>query len=164
MPQFDVIFGPAYKGIPLAASVALLLWRDHGIDVGWAYDRKEAKTHGEGGILVGAPLAEKRVLILDDVITSGKAIRIGMNNIIQGNGKIVAGVLLLDREEITGGVEGSESAERTSAVEQVAKEIRGPVTALIGMRDLMAWLGGQGQDADLERMKEYWVKYGVGSS
>ena len=123
--------------------------------------RKEAKTHGEGGILVGALLTEKRVLILDDVITSGKAIRIGMTNIIQGKGKIVAGVLLLDREEVTGGVD--DGGASTSAVEQVSKEIGGPVTALIGMRDLMAWLSGQGRDADLERMKEYWAQYGIGS-
>ncbi|KIJ51333.1 hypothetical protein M422DRAFT_26749 [Sphaerobolus stellatus SS14] len=163
-PPFDIIFGPAYKGIPLAASVALLLWRDHGIDVGWSYDRKEAKAHGEGGILVGAPLAEKRVLILDDVITSGKAIRIGMNNIIQGHGKIVGVVICLDREEVTGGVEAPAEGERTSAVEQVSKEIGGPVTALIGMRDLMNWLAGQGREEDLGRMREYWAKYGTGKA
>ena len=73
LPQFDILFGPAYKGIPFAACTALLLHRDHGIDVGYAYDRKEAKDHGEGGVTVGAPVKGKRVLILDDVATAGTA-------------------------------------------------------------------------------------------
>jgi len=122
-------------------------------------NRKEAKTHGEGGILVGADVSSKRVLILDDVITSGKAIRIGVDNLISGNGKIVACVLCLDREEIGVGMESVQG--RTSAVEQVASEIGGPVSALIGMQDLMAWLEGKGRHDDLVRMQAYWQQYGI---
>ncbi|KAF8526038.1 orotate phosphoribosyltransferase [Hysterangium stoloniferum] len=154
LPAFDVIFGPAYKGIPLAATVALVLWRDYQIDLGWAYDRKETKDHGEGGILVGAAVASKRVLILDDVITSGKAIRIGLSNVAAGGGKIVGAMVCLDREE-SGPVMGE------SAVAQVSKDIGGPVTALLTMSNLMAWLEIKGRNDDLSRMKEYQAKYGV---
>ena len=72
--KFDVIFGPAYKGISLGAVVAASLYSDYGIDAGFAYNRKEAKDHGEGGKLVGADMKEKRVLVIDDVITAGTAI------------------------------------------------------------------------------------------
>lgn len=159
IPQFDVIFGPAYKGIPLAASVALVLYRDYGIDVGWAYDRKEAKSHGEGGVLVGAPTKDKKVLILDDVITAGTAIRIALTNIQNAGGKVVGVITCLDREEISGG----DVADRgVRAVDQVASEIGGPVRSLLRMRDLMAWLTLKGREEDLARMKVYWEKYGVG--
>ncbi|GJJ08448.1 hypothetical protein Clacol_002666 [Clathrus columnatus] len=157
IPPFDVIFGPAYKGIPLAASVALLLHRDYGINVGWAYDRKEAKSHGEGGILVGASVRDNRVLVLDDVITAGTAIGIALGNIENAGGKIVGVIICLDREEIGGG----ENAVGTRTVDQVASKIGGPVKALLRMRDLMTWLSFEGREEDLEKMKLYWERYGA---
>ncbi|KAF8583841.1 orotate phosphoribosyltransferase [Ramaria rubella] len=163
IPHFDVIFGPAYKGIPLAATVALLLWRDHHIDVGWAYDRKEAKAHGEGGVLVGASIDDKRVLILDDVITAGTAIRIALDNIAKANGKVIGVVVCLDREEIGSTAPPGEtnSGQRLSTVNQVAREIGGPVRALVRMRDLISWLEEQGRQDDLKQMKAYWEEYGI---
>lgn len=158
IPSFDVIFGPAYKGIPFAASVALVLYRDHGIDIGWAYDRKEVKSHGEGGILVGAPVKDKRILILDDVITAGTAIRIAMESIQNSGGKVVGVITCLDREEVTGG----ENAERgVCTVDQIALEIGGPVGSLLKMSDLMSWLASQGKEEELKKMKIYQESYGV---
>ena len=94
--EFDTLFGPAYKGIPLVATVAVALAEQHGRDVPWCFNRKEAKDHGEGGMIVGAPL-KGRVLIVDDVITAGTAIRETMQ-ILTAHGATPAGVLIaLDR-------------------------------------------------------------------
>ena len=96
--RFDMLFGPAYKGIALAAATAAALWRDHGRSVPYAFNRKEPKEHGEGGALVGAPLAG-RVLIVDDVITAGTAVRASLE-VIRAAGAQPAGVVLaLDRQE-----------------------------------------------------------------
>ncbi|KAI0277987.1 phosphoribosyltransferase-like protein [Russula aff. rugulosa BPL654] len=89
LPEFDVLFGPAYKGISLAAVTAVLLHTQHQINVGFAYDRKEAKDHGEGGRLVGVPVAGQRVLILDDVMTAGTAVRGAIEMIRQAGGEVV---------------------------------------------------------------------------
>lgn len=153
--KFDVIFGPAYKGISLAACTAMVLYRDHGINVGFAYDRKEAKDHGEGGMMVGAPINGKKVLILDDVMTAGTATRNAVDIIRRGGGEVVGIVLCLDREEV--GKEGG------STVKEMEEHVggRGRVKAILRMRDLMAWLEGQGRTEDLAAMKEYWDKYGV---
>lgn len=158
IPSFDVIFGPAYKGIPFAASVALILYRDYNIDVGWAYDRKEAKSHGEGGILVGAPVKDKRILVLDDVITAGTAIRIAMENIQNSGGKVVGVITCLDREEITS---GANAEQGVCSVDQIALEIGGPVRSLLKMGDLMSWLASQGKEEELRKMKIYQDSYGL---
>lgn len=153
--KFDVLFGPAYKGISLAACTAMVLHRDYGLDVGFAYDRKEAKDHGEGGLMVGAPVSGKKVLILDDVMTAGTATRNAVDMIRNGGGEVVGIVLCLDREEV--GKEGG------STVKEMERYVGGPgrVKAILRMRDLMAWLEGQGRTEDLAAMKDYWDRYGV---
>ena len=99
--EFDLLFGPAYKGIPIAVATAMAL-AERGVNVGVAYNRKEAKDHGEGGLLVGAPVSG-RVLMLDDVLTSGKAIR-GAANLIQSEDAEIAGVVIaMDRAEVMAG-------------------------------------------------------------
>jgi orotate phosphoribosyltransferase len=155
LPEFDVLFGPAYKGIALAAVTAVLLHAQHQINVGFAYDRKEAKDHGEGGRLVGVPVAGQRVLILDDVMTAGTAVRGAIEMIRQAGGEVVGVVLALDREEI--GQEGK------SAVKELETELRGEgsVLAILRMRDLIAWLKDKGRHEDIKRMQEYWEQFGV---
>ena len=126
--------------------------------------RKEAKAHGEGGVLVGATIADKRVLILDDVITAGTAIRGALDNINKAGGHVVGVVVCLDREEVGPDVdvEAPNPGLRMSTVNQVAMQISGPVRALVRMRDLMAWLDSQGRQQELDHMKAYWQKYGIG--
>ncbi|CCM01200.1 uncharacterized protein FIBRA_03248 [Fibroporia radiculosa] len=158
LPQFDVLFGPAYKGIPFAAGTALLLHRDHGIDVGFAFDRKEAKDHGEGGMMIGAPVKGKRVLVLDDVATAGTAIRGAIETVKREGGEVVGAVLLLDRQEV--GREGK------SMIEEVESTLggKGTVPTILKMRHLMAWLEQHGRKEELESMQEYWDQYGAKGS
>ena len=126
--SFDMLFGPAYKGIALATTVAVALADQHGRNVPLAFNRKEAKTHGEGGAMIGAPLAG-RVLIIDDVITAGTAVREAIS-LIRGQGAEPAGVLIaLDRQERGQG-------ER-SAVEEVRAEFGLPVIAIAGLDELL---------------------------
>ncbi|TFL05427.1 orotate phosphoribosyltransferase [Pterulicium gracile] len=157
---FDVLFGPAYKGIPFAACTALVLSTCHSLPISVAYDRKEAKTHGEGGSLVGPPLKGKRVVILDDVMTAGTAVR-GVLRVLREEGAEVVGVVqLLDREELGGGVElqGGE----VSAVKDVEKEVGiGKVKCVLRARDLLGWLQENGTAEEVRRMKEYREMYGV---
>jgi len=155
LPAFDVIFGPAYKGISLAAVTAVLLHTQHNIDVGFAYDRKEAKDHGEGGRMVGVPVAGKRVLILDDVMTAGTAVHGALEMIRQAGGEVVGVVMALNREEI--GHEGK------SAIKELEAHLggEGRVLAILRMRDLIAWLRDKGRSEDIERMQAYWEQFGV---
>jgi orotate phosphoribosyltransferase len=151
--DFDVLFGPAYKGIPLAAATGIALADHHERDLPWCFNRKEAKDHGEGGNLVGAPL-EGRVLIVDDVITAGTAIRESVD-IIQAAGATPAGVVIaLDRQERGRG-------ER-SAIQEVEQDLGLPVTSIVTLADLQAWLeGGAGNADTLERIRAYRAEYGV---
>ncbi len=151
--DFDVLFGPAYKGIPLAAATGIALADHHERDLPWCFNRKEAKDHGEGGNLVGAPL-EGRVLIVDDVITAGTAIRESVD-IIQAAGATPAGVVIaLDRQERGRG-------ER-SAIQEVEQDLGLPVTSIVTLSDLQAWLeGGAGTADTLERIRAYRAEYGV---
>jgi orotate phosphoribosyltransferase len=155
LPSFDVLFGPAYKGISLAAVTAVILHTQYQIDVGFSYDRKEAKDHGEGGRMVGVPVAGKRVLILDDVMTAGTAVRGAIEMIRQAGGEVVGVVLALDREEI--GHSGR------SAVKELEEELDrdGRVMAILRMRDLIAWLKDKGRHEDIERMQAYWEQFGI---
>ena len=133
--EFDLLFGPAYKGIPLATAIACE-YAGRGRDLPLTFNRKEAKDHGEGGTLIGAPLAGKRVLIADDVITAGTAIREALA-IIRNAGGIPAGIVVaLDRQEIA-----SESDTR-SAAQAVAIEAGIPVVAVAGLEDLLAFAQG----------------------
>ncbi|MER3546554.1 MAG: orotate phosphoribosyltransferase [Rhodanobacteraceae bacterium] len=151
--QFDMLFGPAYKGIPLAAACAIALAREHGRDVPWAYNRKEAKDHGEGGALVGAPL-HGRVLIVDDVITAGTAVRESLQ-LIRGAGAQPAGVLVaLDRQERGTGA--------LSATQELAAEQGVPAIAIVTLDDLMRYAGDQPQLAGQQsRMAAYRAQYGI---
>ena len=129
--EFDLIFGPAYKGIPIAVATSLAL-AERGVDVGVAYNRKEAKDHGEGGLLVGAPVAG-RVLMLDDVLTSGKAIR-GAAALIRAEDADIAGVVIaLDRAEVMA------DAGQT-AVADLANELGSPVVSIAHVSDVLDYL------------------------
>ena len=152
--EFDVLLGPAYKGIPLAAVVAVALAEHHGRDVPYAYNRKEAKAHGEGGVIVGAPLAG-RVLVIDDVITAGTAVR-EVIGLIEAEGAHCVGVAIgVDRQE-----RGSGDA---SAIQDIEREFDLQVVNIIGLSDLIAYLEAQGAgSADLlTAMQQYREQYGA---
>jgi orotate phosphoribosyltransferase len=150
--EFDTIFGPAYKGIPLAALTAAALAEHHGRDVPYCFNRKEAKAHGEGGAIVGSPVSAK-VLIVDDVITAGTAIREAIE-IIGGAGGGVSGVLLaLDRQE--------KGTGELSAVQEVEQESGIPVFSIIQLEDLIAHLQKSAESADsLASVVAYRERYG----
>jgi len=151
--SFDVLFGPAYKGIPLAATTAVALAEQHGRDIPWCFNRKEAKDHGEGGTLVGAPL-QGRVLIVDDVITAGTAVREVMQ-IIQSQGASAAGVLIaLNRQERGKG--------ELSAIQEVERDFGMPVVSIVNLDQLIVYLA---DDASLKHylpaVEAYRAQYGV---
>lgn len=150
---FDMIFGPAYKGIPLATLTAAALAEHHGRDVPYCFNRKEAKAHGEGGNLVGAPL-QGRVVIVDDVITAGTAIRESVD-IIRAQNATPAGVLIaLDRQE-----RGSGSL---SAVQQVEQDFGLRVASIAQLDDLIRFLDGTASHEDiLAPLREYRASYGI---
>ena len=150
--EFDMLFGPAYKGIVLAAGAATALARE-GRDVPFAFNRKEAKDHGEGGGLIGAPLAG-RVLIVDDVLTAGTAVRESFD-LIEGHGAIVAGVVIsLDRMERGQG--------NLSAVREIEKRHGIPVIPIASLDDLMSWLEGHAEfRQNLDAIRDYRKIYGV---
>jgi orotate phosphoribosyltransferase len=151
--KFDMLFGPAYKGIPLVTVTAAALAQHAGRDLPFAFNRKEAKDHGEGGNIVGSPLKD-RVLIVDDVITAGTAIRESID-IIRAAHAQPAGVLLaLDRQE-----RAPDSA--LSAVQEVAKHYHIPVVAVISLADLMRHVSLKGQSEELARMQSYRQRYGL---
>lgn len=152
-PDFDMLFGPAYKGIPLASATAIALAQHHGRDLPWAFNRKEAKDHGEGGDTVGAPLAG-RVMIVDDVISAGTAIRESLELIRQAGATPAGVVIALDRQECGDG-------ER-SAVEELEKSEGLPVISIARLDDLVAWLERQpGREADRAAMAAYRDRYGA---
>ncbi len=150
---FDMLFGPAYKGIPLAAATAIALADDHRRDLPFAYNRKEAKDHGEGGLLVGAPLAG-RVLVIDDVLTAGTAVRESLQ-LIRAQGAQPAGVLIaLDREERGQGA--------LSAAQEVSAEFAIPVLAIARLTDLLAYAATHPElAAEHARLAGYRARYGV---
>ncbi|MDP1444799.1 orotate phosphoribosyltransferase [Acinetobacter schindleri] len=149
----ELIFGPAYKGIPFVAATAVALSQNHGVSVPWGFNRKEAKDHGEGGVLVGAAVEGKKVWIIDDVITAGTAIR-EVVTILKNAGAQIAGVLVaLDRQEKGQG--------ELSAIQEVQKELEIPVHALITMKNLMDYLDTKGDKDALAKMEDYRVKYGI---
>jgi orotate phosphoribosyltransferase len=151
--EFDMLFGPAYKGIPLVTITAATLAERHARNVAFAFNRKEAKEHGEGGNIVGAPL-KGRVLIVDDVITAGTAIRESID-IIQAAGATPAGVLLaLDRQERASGSD-------FSAVQEVRSQYHIPVISVVNLADLMQHVSKVGQAGDLSSMKLYRERYGL---
>ena len=151
--EFDMLFGPAYKGIPLVTITAAALAQYEGRNVPFAFNRKEAKDHGEGGNIIGSPLSG-RVLIIDDVITAGTAIRESID-VIRAAGAQAAGVLLaLDRQE-----RAPES--RLSAVQEVRRLYEIPVITVVNLADLMHHMSLQGRSDDLVRMQAYRERYGL---
>ena len=153
--DFDMIYGPAYKGIPLAAAVVIALAENHDRDLPFAFNRKEAKDHGEGGNIVGAPL-QGRVLIIDDVISAG--ISVGESiQIIRDNNATPAGVVIsLDRME-------QSRDTKTSAAMEVASYYGLPVENIVNLDDLIAWLSEAGDDyrEHLQKIGEYRAQYGA---
>ncbi|EGT4373565.1 orotate phosphoribosyltransferase [Cronobacter malonaticus] len=151
--DFDLLFGPAYKGIPIATTTAVALSEHHERDVPYCFNRKEAKDHGEGGNLVGSPL-QGRVMLVDDVITAGTAIRESME-IIQANGATLAGVMIsLDRQERGRG--------ELSAIQEVERDYGCQVIAIITLNDLIAYLAEKPEMANhLAAVEEYRQQYGV---
>jgi orotate phosphoribosyltransferase len=136
--EFDLLFGPAYKGIPLATALACEYAR-RGRDLPLAFNRKEAKAHGEGGRLIGAPLDGRRVLVVDDVITAGTAIREALDIIAAAGGQAAGIAIALDRQERARDDDGPGS--RRSAAQAVADEHGLPVVAIAGLDDLLAFVG-----------------------
>jgi orotate phosphoribosyltransferase len=150
--EFDVLFGPAYKGIPLVATTAVALADHHKRNVPWAFNRKETKDHGEGGNIVGAPL-RGRVLIVDDVITAGTAIRESVDLIRAAGATPVGVVLALDRQE-----RGQTSL---SAVQEVEQVMGLPVRSVIKLVDLISHLQAGGDARQLAAVQSYKNEYGV---
>ena len=161
--SFDMLFGPAYKGIPLVAVTAAALAIDHGINVPYAFNRKEAKAHGEGGNIVGAELSGQ-VLIVDDVITAGTAIRDVLSLLSSFKQASAAGVVIgLDRcEKIAGDLSASQSFSRDHQL---------PVLSIVTIEDLLQFLGRDGSTGEalistevLAEMEAYWQRYGASTS
>lgn len=147
-----VLFGPAYKGIPLVAAIATELAR-RGRDIGYSYNRKEKKDHGEGGSIVGAPLRGESVLIVDDVITAGTAIREAHKVVEAEGGRTVGIAEALDREERGQG--------ELSTVQEVERELGVKVTSVVKMRDIVAWLKAKGKLDEMKAMEQYRAQWGI---
>ncbi len=150
---FDMVFGPAYKGVPLACSLAIALAGRHGRDVPYSFNRKETKDHGEGGAVVGAAL-RGRVLIVDDVISAGTSVRESVSLIEAAGAQPAAVALALDRQE-----RGTGAA---SAVQEVRARYGIPVVSIVRLEDLVTFLRGDpGRGEDLARVERYRAEYGV---
>ena len=150
---FDMLFGPAYKGIPLAAGIAIMLNASHQQNIPFAYNRKEAKDHGEGGTLVGAEL-KGNVLITDDVISAGTSVRESIEWIQQAGANACGVAIALDRQERGKG--------EKSAAQEVTDEFGIPVIAIAGLDDLIEFLESQSvADIDIEAIRRYRNDYGV---
>ncbi len=151
--EFDVLFGPAYKGIPIAAATAIAMADSHGEDIPYCFNRKEAKAHGEGGNLVGSEL-KGRILLVDDVMTAGTAIRESME-IVNANNASLAGVLIaLDRQE--------KGTGKLSAAQQVENDYSTHVFSIVTLGDLVEYLSQKaGNEEALASIKRYREDYGI---
>ena len=152
-----VIFGAAYKGIPFVAATAQALWLHHGINAKWGYNRKEAKTHGEGGNLVGADVSGKAVWVLDDVITAGTAMREVVEILEQAGARIAGIIVALDRKE--------KGLAEQSAIQELAATLNVPVRALVDIDDLISYLedsnNANKDETQLAKMQHYRTQYGI---
>lgn len=149
--DFDLLFGPAYKGIPLAAITASALYQHHQRDIPYAFDRKEAKDHGEGGITVGAAIQGK-VMIIDDVITAGTAIRQSMRLIESLGAKVCAVTIALDRQEKGQG--------ESSAIQEL-EALGVHVIPIIRLADILQYLEDNQQNGELAKVQQYRAQYGI---
>ena len=153
--EFDMLFGPAYKGIPLVAVVSATLYEKHGIDLPYAYNRKEVKDHGEGGNIVGAPLTGK-VLIVDDVISAGTACREAAEIVKSHNAELAGICISLDRQERGTG--------ELSAVQEVEESYGIKVIKIIGLDNVIQHIQETAEDTELvDKVSNYRIKYGVAS-
>ncbi len=151
--EYDVLFGPAYKGIPIATTTAVALFDKYGVDTPYCFNRKEKKLHGEGGNLVGADLTG-RIMLVDDVITAGTAIRESME-LIQAKGADLAGVLIaLDRQE--------RGKAQLSAIQEVERDYNAQVISIVQLSDLISYLEAKPDMAvHLDKVKAYREEFGV---
>ncbi|MGB5443894.1 MAG: orotate phosphoribosyltransferase [Psychromonas sp.] len=151
--DYDLLFGPAYKGIPIATTTAVALSNDYDLDIPYCFNRKEAKTHGEGGSLVGSELKGK-IMLVDDVITAGTAIRESMD-IIQAHNAQLAGVLIaLDRQE--------KGKAELSAIQEVERDYNAKVISIVQLSDLITYLEAKPEmQVHLESVKAYREQYGI---
>lgn len=151
--NFDVLFGPAYKGIPIATTTAVALANDYDLDVPYCFNRKEAKTHGEGGNLVGSPLAGN-IMLVDDVITAGTAIRESMQLIEQHKANLAGVLIALDRQERGQG--------KLSAIQEVERDFNTQVISIVTLADVVTYLSAQGGNADaVASINQYREQYGI---
>jgi len=150
--SYDVLFGPPYKGIPLVSATAIGLSTHYQRNVPYAYSRKEEKKHGEGGQLVGAEITG-RVMIVDDVITAGTAIRGAIDLIQEQTGQVAGVVVAIDRQEKGSG--------QLSAIEEVEQEFQVPVISIVKFADIIEYLSAQSSKDQIERMLAYRRTYGV---
>ena len=153
--DFDVIFGPAYKGIPLAATTAMALASEHAIDKPFCFNRKEAKDHGEGGSIVGAPLTG-RALIIDDVITAGTAIREAVEILVANGAELCGIAVAMDRQE--------KGTGEKSAIQEIEESYKVPVISIITLQDIINYLEkAQSKElsANLGAVQAYRETYGV---
>ncbi|MET0766484.1 MAG: orotate phosphoribosyltransferase [Aeromicrobium sp.] len=151
--DFDVLMGPAYKGIPIASAAAVQLSALHGRDVPWCFNRKEAKDHGEGGLIVGSPLAG-RVLVVDDVITAGTAIREVMQIISAAEASAAGIVVAVDRQE--------RGAGELSAIQEVQRDFGVPVISIIGFDQIIEYVEETGRHAEhLDAVRGYREEFGT---
>lgn len=152
--EFDLIYGPAYKGIPLASALAIALAEEHGRDVPYAFNRKEAKKHGEGGNIVGSPLEGKKILIIDDVISAGTSVRESMDIIKAENAEAAGVIIALDRQEVGKG--------DTTAIQEVERDFNIPVVSIVCLGHLINFLESENADqAQIDSIKAYREKYGI---
>jgi orotate phosphoribosyltransferase len=153
--EFDVLLGPAYKGIPIASATAVQLSALHGRDVPWCFNRKEAKDHGEGGLIVGSPL-EGRVLVVDDVITAGTAIREVMEIVGAAGAKAVGIVVAVDRQERGQG--------ELSAIQEVERDFGVTVISIITLSQIIEYVEETGRHAEhLDAIRGYREEFGIGA-
>lgn len=155
--KYDVLFGPAYKGISLATAASIGLQQKYNQNLAITFNRKEAKDHGEGGNLIGASLIDQRIVLIDDVITAGTTIRDSLQTINAVNGKLIGIVIALDRQE-----KGLNS--NLSAIQEVEKEFGLQVNSIITLENLIEYLrSGELENADhyLSKIDEYRALYGI---
>lgn len=151
--EFDVLFGPAYKGIPLATTCAVALYEHQDTNIPYSFNRKEAKAHGEGGNIVGAAL-EGDILIIDDVITAGTAIRESMDIIAAANAKPAGVIIALDRQE--------KGTGELSAIQEVEQQYNIPVLSIIKLEHLITYIEGNAEFAQyLDKVTAYRDQYGI---
>lgn len=151
----DGLFGPAYKGIVLVAAIAGVLWEHHGVNLSWTSNRKEIKEHGEGGMLIGGAVTGRRVVIVDDVLTAGTAVRRSLSLLREAGAFPVGLIVALDRQESLG-------KARRSVLMQIEREVGIFTRALVCIDDVLSFIGGDTKNAEhLADMRAYRAKYGV---